>query len=59
MAKASSNHICLAVIKIDSALKKDIICKIFWKNANTFKKKKVIRHIIDHLEIYFDDSDKE
>ena len=41
MPKARSDYACLAVITIDSALKKDenIILKCFWKNVNTLKKK--------------------
>ena len=37
--KTASNHACLAVIKLDSALKKmeTIVCKCFQKNLNTLE----------------------
>ena len=50
--KVNSNHTCLAVISLDSALKKmkPVIHKSFYlKSANTLGKK-VIRQVIDDLE---------
>ena len=44
-----SNHTRLAVISLNFALEKEIICNWFWKSANTLKKK-MIRCIIDDLE---------
>ena len=39
--KVGSNHTCLAIISLDSTLKKmkTIVCKCFYKNANTLKRK--------------------
>ena len=61
--KLDSNHTCLAVISLDSALKKDdnYYLQVFLKECK-YIEKKVIRHIIDDLESSsddFDDSDKE
>ena len=55
-----SNHTCLAVISLGSALKKDGNChpQVFLKERKHIEKK-VIRHIIDDLEIFDDDSDEE
>ena len=58
-----SNHACLAVISLDSALIKDenYYPQVFLKDCK-YIKKKVIRHIIDDLKNYsdaFDDSDEE
>ena len=38
---------------------KTIIWKCFSKTENTMKRKKMIRHITDDLQIYSDDSNKE
>ena len=56
--KMDSNHACLAVISLDSALKKKEICypKVFLKEYN-YIEKKIVRHIIDDLERFSDDSD--
>ena len=53
-----SNHACLAVISLDSALKKKENCypKVFLKEYN-YIEKKIVRHIIDDLERFSDDSD--
>ena len=58
--KAESNHICLAVISLDSARNKDRNCypQVFLKECKCIKKK-VIRHNIDDLESSSDDSDEE
>ena len=58
-----SNHTCLAVISLDSALKKDenYYSQVFLKNSKYIKKKKVIRHINDNLSDFnsSDESDAE
>ena len=53
-----SNHSCLAVITLDSALKKDgnYYLQVFLKEYR-YIEKKVVRHIIDNLESSFDDSE--
>ena len=55
-----SNHICLAVISLDSALKKDenYYPQVFLKECN-YINKKVIRHINNNLSdfSYSDESD--
>ena len=55
-----SNHTCLAIINLDSALIKmeTIIHKLFLKECK-YIKKKVIRHIVDDLESSSDNSDEE
>ena len=56
--KLDSNHICLAVISLDSSLKKDdnYYPQVFLKECN-YIEKKVVRHIIDDLESSSDESD--
>ena len=56
--KVDSNHTCLAVISLDSALKKgkNYYPQVFLKECK-YIKKKPIRHIIDDLESSCDDSD--
>ena len=56
--KVGSNHTCLAVISLDSALKKDDNCypQVFLKGSK-YIEKKVVRQINDDLESSFDDSD--
>ena len=56
--KADSNHTCLAVISLDSPLKKDENCypQVFFKKCKHIEKK-VIRHIIDELESSSEDPD--
>ena len=51
--KVDSNHTCLAVISLDSALKKDENCypQVFLKECK-YIEKKVIRHINDNLSIF-------
>ena len=63
--KVDSNHTCLAVISLDSALKKDENCyrQVFLKECK-YTEKKVIKHINDNLSgfsssDYSDDSDEE
>ena len=55
-----SNHTCLAVISLESALKKDenYYPQVFFKECK-YIKKKVGAHIIDDLESSSDDSDEE
>ena len=57
-----SNHTCLAVISLDSALKKNkSYCpQVFLKECKYFEKK-VVRHIIGYLSdlSYSDESDEE
>ena len=48
MAKVDSNHTCLAVITLDSALKKNDYLQVFLKEWK-YIEKKVIRHINDNL----------
>ena len=52
-----SNHTCLAVISLDSALNKDgnYYAQVFSKECK-YIKKKVIRHVINDLESCSDDS---
>ena len=56
--KVDSNHTCLAVISLESALNKDgnYYSQVFLKECK-YLKKKVIRHIVDDLESSSDDSD--
>ena len=56
--KVDSNHTCLAVIRLDSALKKDenYYPLVFLKECK-YTEKKVVKHIIDDLESSSDDSD--
>ena len=60
--KIDSNHTCLAVISLDSALKKDESSypQVFLKECK-FIEKKVIRHINDNLSDFStsDESDEE
>ena len=53
-----SNYTCLAVISLDSALRKDdnYYPQVFLKECN-YIEKKVVRHIIDDFESSSDDSD--
>ena len=56
--KVNSNHTCLAVISLDSALKngESYYPQVFLKECK-YIKKKVVRHVIDHLGSSSDDSD--
>ena len=61
--KVNSNHTCLGVISLDSAINKDgnYYPQVVLKECK-YIKKKVIRHIIDDLESFSDgynDSDEE
>lgn len=51
-----SNHFCLVVIGLDSALSKDgsYNLQVFWKECK-YIAKKIIRHITDNLESSSDD----
>ena len=53
-----SNHTCLAVINLDSALKKDenYYPQVFLRECK-YIEKKVVSHIVDDLESSSDDSD--
>ena len=57
--KASSDYTCLAVINVDSTLKKDenYYLQVFLKESN-YTEKEVIRHIIEDPEISSDESDE-
>ena len=55
--KADSNHACIAVISLDSALNKDdnYYLQVFLKDCK-YTKKKVIRHITqDSIVFFFDE----
>ena len=56
--KVDSNYTCLAVISLDSALKKDksYYPQVFLKECK-YIERKVIRHITDDIESFSDDSD--
>ena len=58
--KVDSNHTRLAVIGLDSALKKDenYYPKVLLKECE-YIKKKLIRHITQDIEIFSNDLDKE
>ena len=60
--KVDSNHTCLAVISLDSALKKheNYYLQVFLKERK-YIEKKVIRYINDNLSnfSYYDESDEE
>ena len=60
IAKVDSNHTCLAVITLDSALKKDESCypQVFLKEYK-YIKKKVIRHIPQDIESFSSNLDEE
>ena len=53
-----SNHTCLTVVNLDSALKKDenFYPQVFLKECS-YIEKKVVRHIMDDLESSSNDSD--
>ena len=55
----NSNHTCLAVISLDSALNTNgnYYPQLVLKESKCNEKKKVIRDIIDDLESSCDDSD--
>ena len=56
--KLDSNHTCLAVISLDSALKKIDFCypQVLLKECK-YIEKKVIRHINDNLSDFSSDDD--
>ena len=58
--KEDSNHTCLAVISLNSALKNDenYYSQVFLKGCK-YIEKRVIRHITQDIEIYSSDSDEE
>ena len=57
--KLDSNHTCLAVISLDSALKKNenYYLQVFLKKCKSIEKK-VIRHINDNLSDFSSDDDE-
>ena len=59
MIKVDSNHTCLAVISLDSALKKDenYYPQVFLKECK-YIKKNVIRQITQDIETFSSDSDE-
>ena len=60
--KVDSIHACLAVISLDSALKKDknYYPQVFLKECKYIEKEKIVnRHITDDPESSFVDSDEE
>ena len=52
--EVDSNHTCLAVISLDSALKKDekYYPQVFLKECK-YIEKKVVRHIYEKFELFF------
>ena len=60
MSKAGSNCICLAVVNVNSPLKKDENCYLqeFLKELWKYMEKEVIRYIIGDPEISSDESDE-
>ena len=58
--KVNSNHTCLVIISLDSALNKDgnYFIQVLLKECK-YIEKKVISHIIDNLENSTDDSDSQ
>ena len=58
ISKVDSNHTCLAVIKSESALKKDenYYPQVFLKECQ-YNEKKVAKHIIDDLSSSDDSND--
>ena len=62
MGNVDSYHICLAAIRLDSALKKDknYYPQLFLKECKCIEKR-VVRHIHDNLRDFYslDKSDKE
>ena len=62
MPKGGSQYICPSVILINPIFRtgKTIILKCFYKNVNTFsKKKKMPKYIIGYIEISSDESNME
>ena len=59
-SKIDSNHTCLAEISLNSALNKheNYYLQVFLKECK-YLEKKVIRHIIDDIEISSEASDEE
>ena len=59
--RVDSNHTCLAVISLDSALNKDgnYCPHVFLKKCKYIKKRLLDIYIIDDLESFSDDSDEE
>ena len=58
--RVDSNHTCLAVINLDFATKKDETShpQVFLKGCK-YIVKKIIRHTIDDLKFFDNDSDEE
>ena len=59
MPKAGSDYTCLAIINVDSVLKKDesYYPQVFWKEYK-YIEREVIRHIVEDTEISSDQSDE-
>lgn len=59
MPNAGFNHSCLAVISLDSTLRKDenYYLQVILKERNNIDNE-VIRHITEDVEISFDESDE-
>ena len=59
MPNAGFNHTCLAVISLDSTLRKDenYYLQVILKERNNIDNE-VIRHITEDVEISFDESDE-
>ena len=57
--KVESNHICLAIISLDSVLKKDDNCypQVFLKECK-YIERNVVRHIHDNLNDFSSDDDE-
>ena len=60
MSKVGSDYTCLAVINVDSALKKDenYYPQVFFKKCKYFKKE-LIKHIIEDPKVYSDKSNED
>ena len=60
ISQVDSNHTCLAVIGLDSALKKDgnYYPQTFLKECKYIEKKKIMRHISDNLSDFSSDDDE-
>ena len=60
MPNVGSNHTCLAVVMIDSALKREenYYLQVFLKEGK-YIEKEVIRHITGDIEVLSSDSDEE
>ena len=59
VCKVNSNHTCLAVIRLDSALKKNknYYPQVFSKECKNIEKK-VVRHITQGIDMFLNASDE-